>query len=182
MATRKRQPKTALKLDLAAGQNRREGFLGVDVVKGDGVDYVLDLERDEWPWDEDSIDELHCSHFVEHVHDFCAFMDNAWRVAKDGATFTIVCPYYSSIRAWQDPTHVRAINEITFYYFNAEWRAAQRLDHYPVECDWEVVSVVAAWNEPWNLKSEEAQQFAMRHYLNCISDLTVILRARKGGS
>lgn len=174
-----KQAAEPLRLDLGAGQRPKEGFKGVDAIKGEGVDYVLDLERDEWPWDDDSVDELHASHFLEHVRDLCWLMDNAWRVAKAGATFTIVCPYYSSIRAWQDPTHVRAISEVTFYYFDRTWRAAQGLDHYRLDCDWEVLSVVAAWNEPWNLKSAEAQQFALRHYINVVSDITVILKARK---
>lgn len=180
MVTKARTKKVApVKLDLACGQNRREGFTGVDCVDGENVDLVVDLERYPWPFEDDSVDELHCSHFIEHVPDLCGFIDEAWRVAKDDATFTIVCPYYTSIRAWQDPTHVRGITEVTFYYFQRSWRELQRLDHYPVKCDWEVESITAFWNEPWNLKSEEAKQFAMRHYFNAVSDLNVVLKARK---
>lgn len=168
-----------VKYDLACGQNKREGFVGIDIVKAEGVDMVFDLEAFPWPLDSDSADELHASHYIEHVHDLFAFFDEAWRVAKDGATFTIVCPYYTSIRAWQDPTHVRPISEATFLYFSREWRESQKLDHYPVQCDWVTETITAAYNPPWHLKSEEARQFAALHYLNVISDITVVLKAKK---
>ena len=75
----------ALKLDLGCGKNKREGFLGVDCRKFDGVDQVVDLlklKRDveewrilgkpksdghdlfeRWPWKDNSVAEVHCSHF-----------------------------------------------------------------------------------------------------------------------
>jgi len=40
---------------------------------------------------------------------------------------TFVCPYYSSIRAWQDPTHKRAISEATFLYFDKDWKKPKNL-------------------------------------------------------
>ena len=179
--TTSRKKKTKLvKYDLACGQNRQEGFTGIDVIAGPGVDIVHDLVNDRpWPIASDSADEIFCSHFVEHLYDLCSFMDECWRILKDGGTMILVHPYQTSTRAWQDPTHVRAINEVTWYYFSKEWRELQKLDHYPLKCDFEVDTISAAYNEPWNLKSEESRQFAMAHYWNVISDLTVILKAKK---
>ena len=54
-----------------------------------------------------------------------------------GGTATIIAPYYTSMRAWQDPTHKRAISEATFLYANNEWRRTKGLDHYPITCDWD---------------------------------------------
>jgi hypothetical protein len=168
-----------MRFDLACGQNKQDGFIGIDVQKIDGVDMVFDLEEYPWPIEDDCAEELFCSHFVEHTRDLCAFMDEAWRICRDGATVTLVHPYYTSIRAWQDPTHLRAINEVTWYYFSREWREQQKLDHYPLQCDFTVEAITAFFNEPWNLKSEEAKTFAQQHYFNVISDLTVVLKAKK---
>lgn len=182
MATAKKATKKkakVVKYDLACGQNKQEGFIGVDQEKIDGVDIVCDLLAYPWPIESDSADELFCSHFVEHLVDLCGFMDECWRILKDGGKIVLIHPYQTSTRAWQDPTHKRAINEVTWYYFNAEWRAMQKLDHYPVKCDFDVEVITASYNEPWNLKSEEARQFAMMHYWNVVSDLTVTLKAKK---
>jgi hypothetical protein len=54
-----------VRLDLACGQRPREGFEGVDLY-APGARKV-DLLRFPWPWSDGSVDELNCSHFVEHI-------------------------------------------------------------------------------------------------------------------
>ena len=53
-----------------------------------------------------------------------------------------------------------------------------KLDHYHVKCDFDFNPgyVVQA---PWNMKSEEARQFAMSHYINVISDMQVTVFKRE---
>lgn len=174
-----------LKVDLACGQNKREGFVGMDIAKCEGVDIVRDVLDFPWPFDDGEVEELHSSHFVEHIgydegRDLLAFMNEAYRVAAPGATFTIIHPFCKSVRAFQDPTHRRFIPAETWSYFDAEWRKVQRLDHYPITCDWKVVNIVGGFNYPWNTRSAEAQQFATQHYFDVVADLTVTLQANKG--
>lgn len=179
------------KLDLACGQNKQDGFFGVDRYS-DYADLKLDLLRFPWPFDDNTVEEVFCSHFVEHiphwrpwfndVDGLLLFMDEVWRVCKDGARVKIAHPYAKSDRADQDPTHERRINEVTWHYFNREWREAQKLDHYPVRCDFEV-QVAHPWNEqaPFKpqLRSDAARGFAVVHYGNVIPDLMADLRAIK---
>jgi hypothetical protein len=181
-----------LRLDLACGQNKQEGFYGVDVY-GEDADAYVDLLVFPWPFDDDSVSEVFCSHFVEHVPHWrpwfpgsidglFLFMDEIWRVCEDGARVRIIHPYAKSDRADQDPTHARRINEVSWHYFNREWREAQKLDHYPLACDFEV-QVAHPWNElaPFKpqLRSDGARGFGVVHYMNVIPDLIVELRARK---
>ena len=122
MKTRRPKPAAVapalLRLDLACGQHKQPGFVGVDRVALEGVDQVVDLEAYPWPWPDASVEAVHCSHFIEHVTDFCAFMNELWRVMIPGGTALIIAPYYTSMRAWQDPTHKRAISEASFLYAN----------------------------------------------------------------
>lgn len=169
-----------MKLDLACGQNKREGFKGVDIAPGPGVDFVVDLEKYPWSqFEDDSIEEIYASHYVEHVSDLFKFMDEVWRICIDGAKVTFLFPYYTSIRAWQDPTHKRALSEATWMYFNREWRTMNKLDHYPVKCHLETTNAIVFFNPPWDKKSEEARQFAQQHYFNVISDMVVELKVVK---
>jgi predicted SAM-dependent methyltransferase len=55
-----------LKLDLGCGQNPREGFDGVDLY-GDKAKHKVDLFKFPWPFADNSVDEIHCSHFMEHI-------------------------------------------------------------------------------------------------------------------
>lgn len=169
-----------MKLDIACGQNKRAGFVGVDIAPGEGVDFVWDLEKYPWmPFKDNSVEEMHVSHYAEHTKDLMAFMNEVWRIGEDGAKVTIIGPYYTSIRCWQDPTHTRALSEATWLYYQKPWREANKLDHYPIHCDFEVLNMVLFFNEPWNQKSEEARQFAARHYHNVVSDIMVELKVKK---
>jgi len=169
-----------MKLDIACGQNKQPGFKGVDIAPGPGVDFVWDLEKYPWePFKDDSVEEVYVSHYAEHTKDLIKFMDEIWRICIPDAKVTIIGPYYTSIRAWQDPTHTRVLSEATWLYFNKDWRVANKLDHYPIKSNFEVKNIMVFFNPPWDKKSEEARQFAAQHYWNVISDILVELRVIK---
>lgn len=169
------------KLELACGQAKTPGFEGADIVAVDGVDHVVDLLTFPWPFEDDAYGELRVSHFVEHIpmgsqreEPFLQFFDECWRILAPGGTMTIVAPYYSSMRAWQDPTHRRAISEASFLYLNKPWRQQNGLDHYPVACDFDF-SYGYAMTPDWAMRSEETRAFAIRHYNNVVNDIHVTL-------
>jgi SAM-dependent methyltransferase len=169
---RKEAEAKLFRLDIACGSNKTEGFTGIDIFKD--ADIVHDLNEYPWPIKSDSVDEIVCNHFVEHVGDLIKFMDEIYRIMKPGSKATITAPYYSSMRAWQDPTHVRAISECSFLYYNKEWRKNNKLDHYPINCDFDF-SYGYNINYPWNMRSEESRNFAITHYINVVSDIIVTL-------
>lgn len=134
-----------VRLDLACGQNPREGFRGVDKFAPNAE--KVDLLKFPWPWEDNSIDELHCSHFIEHIPMaeteqgkdlFLAFFDEAYRVLKPEGVFTVICPCARNNRAFQDPTHRRFIVAETFLYLNRDWRKMNGLDHYLGECNFAI--------------------------------------------
>ena len=172
--------KRALKLNLAAGRQRLDGFLSVDIAPLEGVDVVTDLTITPWPWADGSVEEVFCSHFVEHLDgdQFIRFMNELGRILAPAGKATIIAPYYTSMRAWQDPTHKRAIREATFLYFNKAWRAQNQLDHYPMTCDFDF-TYGYAFAPQWALRNEEARTFALAHYLNVVTDLHVTLTKRE---
>ena len=166
-----------LKLDLACGNNKVEGYFGVDMVKTDSADAVVDLTQFPWPIESDSADDIVCSHYVEHTPDLIKFMNEVYRILKPGGKIKIIAPYYSSMRCWQDPTHLRAISEASFLYFNKEWRTINKLDHYPITCDFDYTYGYDMAAE-WANRSDEARAFAVKHYANVINDIHVVLTAR----
>ena len=200
MAAKSTQPKkkdTVLKLSLACGDNKPEGFKGVDIAKTKDADYVQNLLQFPWTqFADNSVDEIECSHFVEHIphgdgyHDpFFQFFDEIHRILKP-AEFdpanpnipikgfaNITTPYYSSMRAWQDPTHQRAISEASYLYLNKQWRIDNKLDHYPVTCDFDFSYGYVMGPDMQN-RNQETQSFAIQHYINAVNDLQVILVKR----
>lgn len=179
MAKKKKQEKQeakseVLKVDLACGQSKQEGFVGVDIVKLPGVDIVHNLEVYPWPFEDNSVDEVFCSHYVEHTPCLMKFMNELHRIMKIGAKCTVLAPYYTSMRCWQDPTHLRAISEASFLYYNKQWRVENKLDHYPITCDFDF-SYGYVISQEWATRNEEARLFAIKHYWNVVSDIQVTL-------
>lgn len=191
-----KEPKV-IKLSLACGNNKPPGFLGVDIAKTPAADYVQDLLK--FPWKQfksNSVDEIEVSHFVEHIphgngyqDPFFQFFDEIYRILKPAefdpnnpnipikGFVTVVCPYYSSMRAWQDPTHQRAISEASFLYLNKQWRVDNRLDHYAVTCDFDF-SYGYVVSDQWQNRNDEARGFAIANYINSVSDIQVQLVKR----
>jgi len=144
------------------------------------VDFVWDLEKYPWePFKDNSFDEIYVSHYAEHTKDLMKFMNEVWRICENDAKVTIVGPYYTSIRAWQDPTHTRVLSEATWLYYNKDWRKMNKLDHYPITCDFGVQQMTVFFAPPWDKKTEEARQFAQQHYWNVVSDICVELKVIK---
>lgn len=200
-----------LKINLACGQNKIEGFFGIDYVQTKVTDAVMDLEKYPWDIESDSAQELFCSHYVEHIpHDslakdiisrvtnnitwedfrqsiidrppvptdsFFRFFDEVYRILKVGGTFKVISPYYSSMRAWQDPTHTRAISDATFFYLNKNWRDINMLDHYGVTCDFDF-TYGHAYEQEWESKHDEARGVAVKRYNNVVNDIHCFLTKR----
>ena len=173
---------------MACGPYPQRGYEGVDVVPLEGVAHVVDLNAYPWPWPDESVAALWCSHFVEHVADLIAFMEEAYRIAEPGARFSIRHPYQHSNRAWQDPTHVRALNEVSWAYFGAEGRRGLGVEHYGIKCDWATVSIQFVLAPEWAAKRQAAEEAgrefdlsAVRYGVNIVDDLAVVLEAVKFG-
>jgi ubiquinone/menaquinone biosynthesis C-methylase UbiE len=166
------QPK--IKLNIACGQQKIDGWVGIDKVKTDATDVVHDLEAYPWPLPDDYADEVQIIHFIEHVKDLPAFMDELCRIMKQGAKALVVCPYYSSMRSMQDPFHIRPISEASFLYYNKEWRKVNKLDHYGIKCDFDF-SYGYILDPNWANRSQEARDFAIKYYINVVNDIQVTL-------
>ncbi len=195
----KKTPKVQepLRLSLACGNRKPDGFKGVDIAKTEAADYVQDLLT--FPWSQfadNSVDEIECSHFIEHIphgngynDPFFQFFDEIHRILKP-AEFDpsnpnipirgfahVVSPYYSSMRAWQDPTHQRAISEASFLYLNKQWRVDNLLEHYPVHCDFDF-SYGYALDPALQNRNQDMQGFAIHNYINAVNDIQVQLVKR----
>jgi hypothetical protein len=171
--------KDSVRLDLACGNNKKEGFTGVDIIgpPDTQADIIVNLEN--FPWEQfesNSIYEIHCSHFIEHTSDIKKFMEEIYRILIPCGKVTFYAPYYSSIRAMQDFTHKRFISEATFLYFNQSWLKANGLSHYAVKCDFAILSSKFLFNKKWNTRSDDAKEWARQHHINVIDDIEVILQ------
>ena len=175
------------RVDLECGNNKQKGFIGIDITKiGTQADIAHNLLTFPWPFDDNSVDETFCSHFLEHIphgdgyHDpFWDFFNELWRILKPGGIAKFVTPYYASVRAFQDPTHTRMITEPTYNYFNKAWRAMNKLEHYPIHSEFNIIKIDHAVSEEMNGKAADAVSYQALHFWNVIMDIMVTIQKPK---
>jgi SAM-dependent methyltransferase len=122
------------RINLGSGKDYKSGWLNLDVLDRAEPDLVLDLagasltlpHQAQSPFGgplclaEGSVDLINANNVLEHVADLPALMGNCLRLLKDGGEFHIEVPYEHAMTAWQDPTHVRALNENSWLYYT-DW-------------------------------------------------------------
>lgn len=147
-----------MKLNLGCGSQILPGYCNVD--KFGAADLVWDLERQPWPWDDNSAEEVLLSHVLEHLgrdpDGFIAIIKELYRVCRNGALLKIVVPHPRHDTFIIDPTHVRPITKATMEMFsrriNLEWQALGAANT-PLALmhgvDFEMVSAFSVLDEPY---------------------------------
>ncbi len=184
-------PPGTIRLDIACGQQKKSGFLGID--RAGDADIVHDLTCYPWPIETGSVYEAHCAHYVEHLGDLLsiengqivrrdgliAFMEELYRIMIPGGLVRITCPYYTSGRAWQDPTHRRAMTNLSMKYFDQTWLRQAKVDHYAIKADFESINTILVFTPEWESRAEEVKLYHAIHAWNVVDDVVYVLRAVK---
>ena len=151
-------------------------IIGVDIADIEGVDVVHDLTKFPYPFKDESIDVIYTCHFLEHLDgdERMKFFNECYRIMKVGGKMRHVHPYYKSVRAVQDPTHKwPPISENSYFYWDKNWRELNKLDHYPINCDFEF-NIYYSWQDPTIAnRSEETRVFWIDKYWNVVADMIV---------
>lgn len=116
-------------LNLGSGKDYRPGWLNVDVVARTEPDLLLDLGRPvALPLHTRSIggtplviepgqfERIRADNVFEHVPDLPMLLTQLLGLLKLGGELEVEVPYERAPTAWQDPTHLRALNENSWLY------------------------------------------------------------------
>lgn len=117
------QANNEIYLDLGCGDNKKEEFyIGVDVDKYNQNDIQLDLRFNKLPFDDNSVDGVYASHFLEHLtfEENIHLFNEVYRVLKPEKIFEIVVPHGQSYAGMVDLSHKTFWTEDSFGYFTPE--------------------------------------------------------------
>jgi len=108
-------------LDLGAAHRKADGYVGVDMHPGEGVDLVADVTKGiDLP--DSSVGLIRAVDFLEHIPNKIALFNEFYRVLAHGGMLLSLTPSTDGRGAFQDPTHVSFYNENSFWYFtNAQY-------------------------------------------------------------
>jgi SAM-dependent methyltransferase len=127
------EPWRPTRIHLGSGKAYRPGWLNLDVLERAEPDLALDLAQPQrWPLhaqsafagplelQEGQVEHIVANNVLEHVGDLPLLMTNCLALLKTGGRLEIEVPYEHAPTAWQDPTHVRAMNENSWLYYT-DW-------------------------------------------------------------
>jgi len=103
VACKDKKYRDKMKLNLGCGNDIREGYTNVDLYNP-SADVEADLNG-ELPFEDFSVDEIYCSHIIEHLKDPQAFLWECWRVLKPRGKLVILYPYAFSEYGVGNPDH-----------------------------------------------------------------------------
>jgi len=131
--TRSSEPWRPRALNLGSGKDYKPNWVNIDILDRAEPDLVLDLGQAvslplEAPTrlggrvrlEAGQLDLVYANNVLEHVPDLPMLMGNALALLKEGGEFHIEVPYEKALTAWQDPTHLRALNENSWVYYT-DW-------------------------------------------------------------
>jgi hypothetical protein len=136
-----------MKINIGAGDTKINGFFSVDYDKHSNPDYVVDLERDRFPFEDNSIETVIAHHVLEHLGEgFFHCLQELYRICKSGAIIDIRVPHHRSEAYAADPTHRRPITVIGLKLFGKKFNdickdkgyASSRLGYF-YDVDFEIL-------------------------------------------
>ena len=126
-------PLVPRRINLGSGKDYMLGWLNLDILERAQPDLVLDLAQPltlplvttsllgtPLCLTEGEVEMVYANNVLEHVPDLPALMANILRLLKPGGQLLVEVPYEHALTAWQDPTHVRALNERSWVYYT-DW-------------------------------------------------------------
>lgn len=181
-----------MKINIGAGSTEFEGYVNCDYSDQYKPKYVFDLEKDIWPFDDNSVTHVIAHHVLEHLGEgYFHALKELYRVCAPGALIDIRVPHYNHHNFHHDATHRRSITPIGLNMFSQKQNnrdflsnsATSRLGQY-LSIDLELISysyVVDKYYESLLAdKSNEIIEEYSYEKNNVISEIWVKMMAIKG--
>jgi SAM-dependent methyltransferase len=159
-------------MTLLLGCGRTRSGPGIVTLDADArlePDVVCTLGVDPLPFADDSVDGAIAIHVLEHIGrqgettEWFQFWEELYRVLRPQGVLTFESPLYSSVWAWADPTHSRALSPQSFVYMsqNSYRLTPSAISPYRIRCDFEPLRPYERLRDgnPELVRSEEYSHF-----------------------
>lgn len=120
-----------MKINIGAGDTKYEDYIRLDYDKQSNPDYVIDLEKDTFPFEDGSVESVIAHHVLEHLGEgFFHCLQEIYRVCKHGAIVDIKVPHPRHESFIADPTHRRPITVMGLQLFSKKFNKLSREQGY----------------------------------------------------
>ena len=107
------------RLNLGCGLDYKPGWVNADFNKEVKADIYTDFNK-ELPFKDSEFDIILLDNVLEHIKDIFLFIDELWRISKNGATISIYVPHFSGIYASKHLSHYHQFGIGSFDIYKPE--------------------------------------------------------------
>jgi ubiquinone/menaquinone biosynthesis C-methylase UbiE len=176
-----------MKINIGAGDVKLEGFVTLDYDEISNPDYQLDIEKDKFPFEDNTVETVVAHHILEHLGEgYFHCLKEIYRVCKHGAIVDIRVPHPRHDSFLADPTHRRPITVVGLQLFSKKFNkhcreqgyASSRLgDYFGVDfevLDYRYIPDENARMKLQSLTSDQIESYANEHN-NIVSEIHIKL-------
>tara|TARA_R110000868_G_scaffold81757_1_gene231259 strand:- start:5604 stop:6167 length:564 start_codon:yes stop_codon:yes gene_type:complete len=183
-----------MKINLGSGTKRYPDYINIDNDAGSNPDYVINIEKDKFPFENNSVDEVIAHHILEHLGEgFFHCMQELYRVCKHGTIIDIRVPHPKHDCFLIDPTHRRPIYPYTLDMFSKTKNKKYIDDEsgetplgFIYDVDFILVdhtfTIDPYWQKQFQNFTEEQCEHAARSFNNVIVEIGIKLLVNKDES
>ncbi len=140
-------------LDLGCGPvRRRPDWIGVDQLDYESVDLVGEVHDVLRLCPDGTVDEVHSSHFFEHVADLPGLMREIQRVLKSDGTLDVIVPHFSNPYFYSDYTHRHFFGLYSFSYLATDRLLKRGVPSYQTDLRFELRSIKLIFRSPFRVR------------------------------
>lgn len=139
-------------IELGCGNNPRiKDAITIDMIDLEGVDIVANLDEGLEFLPDNSVDEIHSFHFLEHLSNYGAFMHEIHRVLKPGGRKSGTVPHFSNPYYYSDYTHKALFGLYSFSYFSKSPYFKRGVPAFYSDISFKIIKVKLVFWSPFKL-------------------------------
>lgn len=143
-------------IELGCGPKRKfNDSITIDIVDLETVDVIADINEGLRFIPDNIIDEVHSSHFLEHVENLEFVMSEIYRVLKPGGRKIGTVPHFSNPHFYSDYTHKSFFGLYTFYYMSKTTSLKRKVPTFYNNLNFKIIDI----------KFHFYSDFRIRHYI-----------------
>jgi len=174
-----------MKIQIGSGNVKFDGYVNIDYDPACNPDYVVNIEKEKLPFEDNSVTAVIAHHIFEHLGEgFFHTMQELYRVCAHGAVIDVKVPHPRHDSFLADPTHRRPITptglSLLSKKFNKlhEKTAWSKLGEY-YNVDFELVDVENIPDPSYipvftNKPVQEVERY-MHEHNNCVMEIAMKL-------
>ncbi|MBC7627784.1 methyltransferase domain-containing protein [Ferruginibacter sp.] len=137
-------------LDIGCGPLKKQPhWIGIDMLDADGVDITGDIYEVIKAFPDGCVDEVHATHFLEHLPDVPGLLIELNRILKQNGFIEIVVPHFSNAYFYSDYTHQKFFGLYSFSYMVKDNLLKRKVPSYNLHTGLQLKAVFLHFKSPW---------------------------------